>query len=38
MLVPRYLHGGVLHGAYIYVAGGLTGAATPATSTEYRIW
>lgn len=39
MLVPRYLHGGVLHGAYIYVAGGLTGSpAAPTTSTEYRIW
>lgn len=39
MVVPRYLHAGVLHGAYIYVAGGVTGSpATPTTSTEYRIW
>ncbi len=37
MNVPRYLLGGTLHGAYIYVAGGTNGT-TALSSTEYRIW
>lgn len=39
MLVNRYLQGGVLHGAFIYMVSGVT--ALPATltaSTEYRVW
>lgn len=37
MNVARYLLGGTLHGAYIYVAGGTNGT-TALSSTEYRIW
>jgi hypothetical protein len=40
MLTPRYLMGGTLSGAYIYVAGGVT-VASPLTltkTTEYRLW
>jgi hypothetical protein len=39
MLAPRYLQGGVLHGAFIYMAGGVTVAPSTLTaSTEYRVW
>lgn len=41
MQVARYLAGGALSGAYIYIAGGVTAAGTPPTltnGTEYRLW
>lgn len=36
--VPRYLLGGVLQGAYIYVTGGVGTGGAALNSTEYRIW
>lgn len=40
MNVARYLHGGTLHGAYVYIVGGLSSTApvTAIPSTEYRVW
>jgi hypothetical protein len=40
MLVPRYLMGGALSGAFMYVVGGVTSTnpLTVASSTEYRLW
>ncbi len=40
MTTARYLHGGTLSGACIYVAGGVTAAAplTLTPSTEYFLW
>ncbi len=41
MLTPRYLHGGALSGACLYMAGGVTAATVPPTltsSTEYFLW
>jgi hypothetical protein len=38
MNVARYLMGGSLHGAYIYIAGGVGSGGAALTSTEYRIW
>lgn len=40
MLEARYLNGGTLHGAYLYVVGGVTATAplTVSSTTEYRIW
>jgi hypothetical protein len=41
MLAARYLTGGLLSGAFIYVVGGVTVAGSPATvtrATEFRLW
>ncbi len=38
MNVARYLLGGSLHGAYIYVTGGVGAGGAALQSTEYRIW
>lgn len=38
MLAERYLIGGTLHGAYIYVTGGVTTGNAVSNTTEYRIW
>ena len=41
MLSSRYLHGGTLSGAFIYMVGGVLAAGAPPTltaSTEYRLW
>ncbi len=38
MLAPRYLLGGALSGAFIYVTGGLTTGSVVTKSTEYRLW
>lgn len=38
MLTARYRLGATLSGAFIYVAGGSTGASVATTSTEYRLW
>ncbi len=40
MTTPRYLPGGTLSGACIYVAGGVTAVAplTSTPTTEYFLW